>query len=339
MSKLNFTTPWESEYWMESNGLFCGFNMPDAVGESFVGLPPYRKIKNFLVDEYPLCPNNWLRSKGKTTSYFVPVKDGSGMWLDFNKNINHKYEVAIVVSVQGINAITGMPCEDDCLEQYIEKCPKHDIEFEAHRYCPDCKYKWPKQNYISTTGTEKGKLWIDGFRSAEGLIRQYILSKDSSKGVASNIIGEDRVYSIGISFFLSKDKKPEKISSSYLRGQVDFCEMMGIKNSSNWGNDFSARSLCCTSDWNSINSNDNNPQELTYGFRKSINVEKMEIGAGQKIDQNIGDDPNKLDFWRNESEAIIVINYCLEEEAIKILEVKKEQQVKQDGWLENIPVA
>lgn len=218
---MKYFTPWNDEYWMESNGFFVGLNTPPAVeGEKEHGLPPYARRKAFLVDEYPACPENWMRSEGKTTSYFVPVKEGQGMWLDLNKNTDQKYHVAMVVSIQGINPITGMPCTDTQLEQYQETCPKCKEAFGPNRFCKKCGYKWPKQNYISTTATPNGQLWLDGFRSAEGVVRQYILTQEKMKGVASNVIGKDRVFAIGISFFLSKEPKPIMEQPLATRGTV-----------------------------------------------------------------------------------------------------------------------
>jgi len=53
------------DYLMRNNKLTCGFNMPEALsGESSFGLPPYNKRMPYLVDEYPACPQNWMRSEG-----------------------------------------------------------------------------------------------------------------------------------------------------------------------------------------------------------------------------------------------------------------------------------
>ena len=198
------------DYQMRNNKLTCGFNMPEALsGDSSFGLPPYAKRMPYLVDEYPACPEKWMRSEGRTKSFFVPVEEGKGMWLDFNECNNHTHNVAIVISIQGINPITGLPCNDPQLEQYIDECPKHKVKFGPDRYCKKCNFRWPKQNYICTTATPGGQFWIDGFKAADGIVRQYILTAEKMRGVASNVIGKDRVYAIGISFFLSKEKKPE----------------------------------------------------------------------------------------------------------------------------------
>ena len=207
MSKFN--TLWDYEYWMKSNGMFVGLNTPDALSsEEFNhGLPPYAKRKSYLVDKYPACPKKWMQSEGRKASYFVPVEEGKGMWLDFNKNFDNDYHVAVAISIQGVNPLTGLACEDTYLEQYIDNCPKCDIPFKPDRYCEKCNMKYPKQNYLSTTGTPRGMLWLDGFRSIEGIVCQYILTAEKMRGVASGLIGKDRVFAIGVSFFLSKEKK------------------------------------------------------------------------------------------------------------------------------------
>lgn len=209
------------DYLMRNSGFTVGLNMPTALsGETTFGLPPYSKRMPFLVDKYPSCPKDWMRSEGKIKSFFVPVIEGRGMWLDFNENENNSHHVAIVISVQGVNPVTGMPCHDAQLEQYIEECPKHKIKFGPDRYCSKCDYKWPKQNYISTTATPRGLLWLDGFRTVEGVVRQYILTAEKMRGVASNVIGKDRVYAIGLSFFVSKEKRPPQVDTGILRGMT-----------------------------------------------------------------------------------------------------------------------
>jgi hypothetical protein len=280
------------------------------------------------------------------------------MWLDFNENSNNTHHVAIVISVQGINPITGMPCKDAQLEQYIEECPKHKIKFGPDRYCSKCDYKWPKQNYVCTTGTPDGFLWLDGFRSVEGIIRQYILTAEKMRGVASNLIGKDRVYAIGLSFFISKDKKPKKeiriveTVRNVIYGQPHFfspvhtpinwqipsnnppplCNPPGTSDPQNgwdfnWttckdlmtdnnlapngsnakgkgpviGGGSTTSSYLCTS--NSIEPT----KLLRYGavsetytdhskLFKSVQTQKIEVGAGAKINQAVYDDPEKLDY-------------------------------------------
>ena len=313
------------DYLMRANGCSVGFNMPEALkGESTHSLPPYRKRMPYLVDEFPACPTNWMRSEGKTKSYFVPVNEGDGMWLDFNNNEFHTHHLAIVVSIQGINPITGMPCNDAQLEQYIEECPKHKIKFGPDRYCKKCYFKWPKQNYICTTGTPNGSLWLDGFKAADGVVRQYILTEEKMRGVASNIIGKDRVYAIGLSFFLAKDKKPVEAPSRGLAGNWTtsnnsyvgapygtptggYWNFFGnIKGSTNDPYVGSETHVFCSSvgknaclDMLSVDDPNFDSQKTLKAkslFRCAtasnvIQTKKLEIGAGAKIDQLIYDDP------------------------------------------------
>ena len=239
---MNFDTSQNSkDYLMSVNGLSAGLNMPPALksigegeNEMVHQLPPYRGRKAFLVDEYPACPATWMRSSGRAKSYFVPVRPNSGLWLDFNSchSFNVPNHVAIVVSIQGVNAITGMPCKDAQLEQYRDACPKHKEPFGPDRLCKKCNFKWPKANYLASNATPSGSLWLDGFRAEDGVIRQYVFTESKMRGVAAAIIGEDRVFALGISYFLSKEAKPKPAATSGRRGWSDDSGIIGSASAS-----------------------------------------------------------------------------------------------------------
>ena len=376
MKDMKFNNVWDHEYLMKSNSFYCGINMPDALvskgdrEETNHRLPPYAKRKSFLVDEYPACPKHWARSEGIITSYFVPVQENKGLWLDFNKNAENKYEVAIVISIQGINPITGMPCDNANLEQYIDKCPKHNIAFGPERYCKKCGYKWPKQNYISTTSTPNGNFWLDGFRTADGIVRQYLMTMDKIKGVANNIVGKDRVFAIGLSFFLSKKEKPNQ-QVTYTRSGGNTCNSpLMFKSSSETLYKFSSQtdtdSVKCS--YLSMSAEDHVKSLPTKGSNKcsklqsldkedsisygsgmlrgikgrsisNVDVKKVEVGAGANINQKIYDDPEPLDFWREKPESIIYVNYALEEDCLAIINQGKVAiESNKEGFLQNIPV-
>jgi hypothetical protein len=358
------------DYLMRANGCSVGFNMPEALeGETTFGLPPYRKRMPYLVDKFPSCPADWMRSEGKLKSYFVPVIEGDGMWLDFNNNEFNTHHIAIVVSVQGVNPITGLPCTDAHLEQYIEECPKHKIKFGPDRYCKKCDYKWPKQNYLCTTGTPSGYLWLDGFRAADGLVRQYLLTAEKMKGVASNIIGKDRVFAIGVSFFLSKEKKPSPPPSRSITATGSFPLIQASPNwqyvdnssSGEWNDSddtyttcdslgfcqgYSSNKLfdisCSSVDSGLKGSFSKKKAGIPRGVLRATNIvktKKLEVAAGAKINQSVYDDPEKLDYWHNEPESIICINYCLEAEARKIIEGGMvDIEGSKEGFLKDIPV-
>jgi len=201
---------------MTINGLHCIFNMPAAVKSQYqegkeiaCRLPPHAQQEVFPVDEHPACPANWMHGSDKASSYFVAIEEGKGLWLDFNPNFAHKHDVAVLISIQGVNPITGQKTEKMGLEQYKKNCPVHNIAFQQGRFCPECGYKWPAQNYMCTTGQPRGLLWLDGFRAEDGVVRQYIFTAEQAKGIAAQVIGEDRVFAIGVAFFLSKEPKKE----------------------------------------------------------------------------------------------------------------------------------
>jgi hypothetical protein len=195
---------------MEVNGLYARINTPEALsGDSLHGLPPHCLRPTYAVDEYPACPTNWVHGSSKASSYFVPVQVGRGMWFDFTMNAGNRHDIAIVISVQGVNPVTGKKVTELNLEQYRDNCPIHNKPFQQDRYCEECGYKWPGQNYIATTTGYT--LWIDGFRNEKGEVRQYIITEDIARGIAAQVIGKDRVWAIGFAFYLSKEprKQPE----------------------------------------------------------------------------------------------------------------------------------
>jgi len=385
------------DYLMRCNGFSCGLNMPDALeGEKRFCLPPYAKRMPFLVDEYPACPKTWMRSEGKIKSYFVAVEEGKGMWLDFNNNeYDQGHHVAVVVSIQGINPITGLPCKDAQLEQYIEECPKHKKKFGPDRFCKKCGYKWPKQNYLCTTGTPSGSFWLDGFKTAEGVVRQYILTQEKLKGVASNLIGNDRVFAIGVSFFLSKQKRPliansysfninpiaygspkyyststptiwttppdwstgnGTISSPYytclssitdddeassLYDDLGFTQICASSagtgsEASSLYDDLGFTQICASSA--GTGSSGSFARNITPPLRQ-VSTKKLEVGAGAEISQIVYNDPEKLEYWHNDPEAIICVNYCIEKDAAKIIEAGHSPiKSHPEGFLKNVPV-
>ena len=199
---------------MKIKDLKCDLKIAEKLKRRFSGktetshcLPPGYSAESHAVDEYPACPSNWMNGSDIASSYFVVVEKDKGMWLNFNECDDYNYDVAVVVSIQGINPITGINVSSLSLEQYREKCPVHGISFKQDRYCEECKFKWPSQNYITTTSTPRGYFWLDGFRRPDGSVRQYVFTEERIKGVAAQMIGDDRVYAIGIAFYLSKKPK------------------------------------------------------------------------------------------------------------------------------------
>ncbi len=408
---MNFDTYNNAEYLMTANNMAVGLNMPPALksigsgaNEIAQGLPPHAPRRAFLVDEYPACPANWMRSSGRTKSYFVPIKVNHGLWLDFNMSLHRvAQDVAIVVSAQGVNAITGLPARDPQLEQFLDVCPKHKEAFGPDRLCTKCGFKWPKCNYLSSTGQPLGSLWIDGFRAEDGIIRQYVFTEDHARSVAKAIVGEDRVFALGISYFLSKTNRVQPTLSrplghpgvyssiqdqSYSKGlgltscvenydgpiacasgpsasnlAPDMTHFLGnISKSANvttsWGHSTASASKGSSSDkgvqklsarlaqddakgslLNAPSASKGRLMASTAQYcANTVAVKKVEIAAGAKVNQRFYDDPNSLDYWQAEPTALIVINYCTEEDAERIIAAGKvDLSGHPEGFLQQVP--
>lgn len=123
------------------------------VGDYTYELPLGINIPAIPIHCLPGAPDSWIREPG---SYVVKVDSEFGLWFDWR--CNDIFNTAIVPTVKGINPITGMKTENVFMQQYREKCPKHNIPFAHELYCEKCGYKWPGQNYISSPNT----LRLDG---------------------------------------------------------------------------------------------------------------------------------------------------------------------------------
>lgn len=417
-----------SDQLMQVNGIKAGINTPPALkGNHLHALPPYDAKRVHVVEKYPNCPTNWMHGSSKSSSYFVGVVPGRGLWFDFTMNDGHTHHIAVVISVQSINPVTGasfVAKEGDegasllRLQQHKDKCPTHDVDFEQDRYCPKCEFKWPAQNYIATTTGLQ--LWLDGFRKPGGEVRQYIITEEEMRGIAAQVIGEDRVWAIGFAFYLSKEPKPPtppaKInfvgggydnwaSTSKMGGsieslgshQVDPANYQtkgggGGTSSSLGGVPISvpthqvfslstgdvpmagpADVTCSTGPsgqsagpLRSLGSGGvrtrggfkSSPSQKKFGAHSSkgrlqsvapmeanetemeSSVEittKLEIGAGARIGQEIGIDPNGIDFWQEEPAGFIYVNYVAPAVADKILKGGKRED-KVEGSLDGLQV-
>ncbi len=302
---------------MQVNGLSCVLHTPKAWTSAQPGLPECAPRPAFAVDEYVNCPESWVRGSADTSSYFVAVNNGQGLWLDFNQNQHHTHHVAVLVSVQKVNPITTMVVEDNRIEQYTDTCPIHSVKFGQDRFCSKCGWKWDKQNYLSSAGTPIGSFWLDGFKTVNGEVRQYVLTLDTERGVAAQVVGDDRVYAIGIAFYLSKNPKPAPVVDHYRRrmtlggGAVakvghDNLETLVYRGSSRGG------TLSIPS------------RSLDRGFE----ADTFEIAAGEQIKQIIYPDPLAITDYQETPAGIICINYVSEDFALDIIRGGK---VDRDG--------
>jgi len=446
---------------MGVNGLYASINTPDALkGEEVHALPPYSPCPVHVVDEYENCPDNWMHGSDIASSYFVPVQPGKGLWFDFTQNDLHSHHVAVVISVQGINPVTGQKTSALNLEQYKKQCPIHKVDFEYNRFCPECGYEWPAQNYLSTTTRQI--LWIDGFRGENGRVRQYIITEEEIRGIAAQMIGDDRVFAIGFAFYLSKNPKPSipvrkadfytaplpesalpwyspagwgrsgysgpssgysgssgyptlpssininagswgvsgPVGATGVQGTTGGCIIKGFPPSNTISpsvritqeqlQDLKLQILAQNPQCMGVQLNDQTrfPPDDAYSlhqlaagdgnlncyystqvdengnedpesfcprkrYRKVYkNAEsgedyyvpvrpkketKLEIGAGAKIGQEIGIDPESIDFWQEESAGMIYVNYVTQEKCDEILAGGKRQH-KQDTFLAGLAV-
>jgi hypothetical protein len=302
----------------------------------------------FRVAEYDeACPESWVRGSAEEASYFVPVQAEHGLWLDFNANRSHSHHVAVLISVQGVNPITGRPVGDDKLEQYRKNCPVHNRKFGEERFCKACGFKWDAQNYLAGNATPRGYLWLDGFRAADGVVRQYVFTEEAARGVAAQVVGEERVFAIGIAFYLSKEAKPPEPARTF-RGYSDQNTLIGASFDYHGDRPFIG---FAGSSSRRVKSSLRASRARTFGSQVGSSVEHsadsqlanaapaLEIAAGAKIDQRIYQDPEKLSFWQDEPAGRIYINYCSVEVARAIIATEpKDLTAGGEGFMKELVV-
>ncbi len=271
---------------MSTNGLGCEIHMPKATqsrfgerGEELTSrLASYALQEVYRVDDFPGCPRGWLRDDPATgrATFFVEAKVGHMAWLNFSRSASHTHHVAAIISAQGINAITGRPMVEPVrLEQYQTHCPVHLIAFVGtNKHCNECGFEWPDQNYIATTTVGGSGFWRDGFRAKDGKTREFVFTENVERGVAANVIGDDRGFAIATRLFLSKEPKPQPV---YRGGGLESLESM-----------------------------DGGGKIRTLSATRSA---APEIAAGAVVNQTVGRDSLRLDAWQTDPTATFVIYY------------------------------
>lgn len=183
---------------MNINGQYVSIMRADKVDNHNSNLPPGIPIPVLPVDYLKNRPNFWIGGQG---SYVCPIESDWALWFNWTMN---KRDIAILTSVKGMNPITGQRIDGFGLEQYKSKCPVHDVQFKHGKFCSECNFKWPEQNYIA----DPCKFYLDGFRSSDGEVRQFYFTEDMAKSIPELVIGkEDTVPAFGFCFYSLKDKK------------------------------------------------------------------------------------------------------------------------------------
>lgn len=284
---------------MAVNRLSIGVNRPTKRLDRGRSLAPYANQIVFNVADFKECPKSWPRAQNPNeASFFVGVTDEHEMWFDFKALNAHPHFAAVVVTVQRVNAVSGQKADYVYLEKYVGTCPKHEIPFEADRYCPECGYKWPAQNYITNAVPEAdGAFWLDGWRSQDGEIRQFVFADvEAGLGVAQQLIGEERTEDIRFAIFLSKNPKPISPRLNVLRREISG-SIATAHQSQQYG-------TLGGHDLESFSNGIGSPVGVMHQIGTPT---KQEVSFGRAVDQKIHADPNDIDFWQPEPAAVIML--------------------------------
>lgn len=326
------------------------------------GLPPGDPIAVMPVDALPGCPGEWVGGQG---SYVCPVDTAWGLWFDWTGN--DFMNTSVIASVKGMNPITGQKLESLALEQYEERCPVHGATFEGdERYCPKCEYKWPPQNYVCSPNT----LWWDGFRQADGTVRQFFFSEDDKRDIASLVIGkQNTVPAFGFAFYEPKERRPaprpifgglsqNTLSSKSFGYAVPiadsgetFMESLDISvtnDSTTAGFDTEEAVITNFVDVGEKTSGgivfSNSPADSVkhpkMASQKRKETADVSVGAGAEIRQDLEKDPLKVSEWREDASALMRLYFVFAEQFEQIIDKGgiKDLEGDKEGFLKGLPV-
>ena len=197
---LGFSVTQNMQRIMNFDGFFASIMRSEKQTNDTGKLPPGMPIPVLPVDYLKDKPDFWIGGKG---SYVCPVDSNWALW--FNWSMNNS-DVAILTSVKGMNPLTGQRINGIGLEQYQKKCPIHNCDLQHGNFCPECNYKWPNQNYIC----DPNPMYLDGFRSDDGHVRQFYFTEDMAKSIPELVIGmDDTVPAFGFCFYKLKKQNTE----------------------------------------------------------------------------------------------------------------------------------
>jgi len=335
-------------------------------GSRTFGLPPGKPLDVYYVDEFLEPKENWMKGPG---AFVVPVIPDKGLWFDWRENDGRN--TAVVPTVKGCNPITGLQTSGFHLEHYEDKCPKHECDFMADRFCPECDYNWPDRNYCS-----QNPLWWDGYRVGDS-VRQFFFTSDQELDIAPRLIGkENTIPAFGFAFYKPKKiREPEQdvrcvnislsggmspisdseplLSSfspdfsagSHLGGPISppqFQNKTGLSNYSDLSKSMSKDITIVGSSSSGI-SGALSRKAVLDGVQKDTLSRKelveVSIGAGAKIKQSLNKDPYPLESWKEIPSAVMTIYFIFHNE-FKELRAKgmRDLSGKSEGMLEGLPV-
>jgi len=318
----------QSSCQMEVNGLIVRVHHPKKGLSSGTRLAPSCEWPVHRVCDYDdgQLPENWERGDANQASYFMGVESDRELWFDFNGNADHTHDVAVIVSIQGMNALTGKPIDVTRLEQYQTACPIHEELFGEGRFCKACGHTWPHQNYLS--GSAQGNhFWIDGWRAFDGNIRQFVFDlMENGTGVAQQILGQKRARGIGFAFYLSKLPKPIQSKPLYRGGSVKLAMVSESEMADDHGDGF--LSLCADeNDLGLETFGDSHADEKAYrglvngGLLSATPAKRLlttEVSFDREVDQTFNRDPNELDYWQQTPAGLIVLSHTDNESVFQI---------------------
>lgn len=368
---LGFSMTSNMQRVMSVNGNYASIMRAEKQTKNTGKLPTGIPIPVLPVDYLLDKPDFWIGGEG---SYVCPIESDWAIWFNWQMNNSN---TAVLSSVKGMNPITGQRINGIGLEQYKNKCPIHNCDFLHGKFCPECNFKWPDQNYICSPSP----MYLDGFRSEDGTVRQFYFTEDMTKSIPELVIGkDDTVPAFGFCFYkLQNDNKmyeagnrlkdiPQQtvhISSAVRSLSETKCMIADLLDGFHSEPRSASRSFMrCTSP-NYFSSCEAKHSVTTDGISNEVKTfyassvlsssmldesyilnersipTKLEVGvgAGVQIKQSICSDNREITEWKEKPAGIIRLYFVFREEFEKYVSSGlRDLTGYKDGFLNGLPV-
>lgn len=333
---------------MRHNGFIVDIHRTDVVtvDELAHKLPPSRGLfDSFQVADYH-CPKEWSKD-----GFFISVKEGEPMWFDFRDNFD---ECACLPAVQRLNPITGDPSN---LDAGLTKDPAQN-----YMYLPDQLWL---DGYAKDGKVYQFVVTKEGIGLA---VNEFVLPKHMQDSHAIAFVfyrakhpkaRAPKVTFIPTPVWHSPAWKTRVRSIRY--GSAGFASLaISSPNASSKGIFYNETDASCRSDdstdpeMNCIDSDAVNissnilavsPGLVTNGGlpdvevpdvevvdilkeAKDVTIDKASMGMGGRIKQKIVIDPNSIDYYSEQPDAVFTIYMTLPAQFKVIMEKGKRQDHK-----------
>jgi hypothetical protein len=201
----------------------------------------------------------------------------------------------------------------------INACPNCEVALDG-RLCTACGKTWPNTNYVDSSDMR-----LDGFRAEDGTVRQFYITDDKSKDIASYLIGSDNtVPAFGLAYFKSfsymyeiyKKLQDENNKKMPFGGWPIIPSTPSPYPMWKWEPGISYLNCVTTLTESTVGLVDTTTATASYvaGIDYAYTGADFSVGAGAKISQNLDNNDTDISNFSKTADSVVRIYVLFKEE-------------------------